>query len=201
MVRRTPKTREFDAAYYRRYYGNRGTRVADAKSTRTLATFVCSYLKFLQVEVREIVDLGCGLGHWRSALAAHFPRARYTGVEYSQYLCDKLGWRHGSAVDYAHDRPADLVVCQGVLQYLDAKAASAALANLGRLTGTALFLEALTQRDWEETCDRSVTDGDVFLRPVEFYRRRLKREFAACGGGVFVKRDAGVNLFDLERND
>lgn len=198
MVRRACEPRQFDAAYYRRYYGDRATRVADAQSTRRLADFVCHYLRFLDIEVREVVDLGCGLGHWRDAIAAHFPRARYTGVEFSEFLCNKLGWRQGSAVDYAHERPVDLVVCQGVLQYLDTKPARAALANLAKLTKTALYLEALTQRDWDENCDRAVTDGDVHLRPAGFYRRALRPNFMTCGGGVFVKRDSGVHLFELE---
>ncbi|HLU40648.1 MAG TPA: class I SAM-dependent methyltransferase [Planctomycetota bacterium] len=188
----------FDAAYYARFYGDRRTRVADAASTRRLGEFVCAYLRFLGLPVREVVDLGCGLGHWRAVIAAQFPRARYTGVEVSDYLCRRYGWQKGSAVDYRHPRPADLVICQGVLQYLDARQARAAIDNLARLTRGALYLEVLTRTDWEENCDRSVTDGAVHLRTGAFYRRLLRRHFHACGGGLFVRRDAGVVLFELE---
>jgi hypothetical protein len=102
-------------------------------------------------------------------------------------------------VDYDHGRSVDLVICQGVLQYLDDPAAAAAIDNLARHCHGALYLEALTRADWEKNCDRSVTDGAVFLRPGAFYRRRLRPHFASCGGGLFVRRDAGVSLFELER--
>jgi len=92
----------------------------------------------------------------------------------------------------------DLVICQGVLQYLDDRTAARALANLARWTDGVLFLEALTRRDWRENCDRERTDGDVHLRDGAWYRRRLARHFQRCGGGVFVARAAGCSLFELE---
>ncbi len=153
--------------------------------------------------VRSILDIGCGVGHWRTAAADEWPRARYFGVEYSEYLCDRFGWTHGSAVDLATTqlRPSgtfDLVICQGVLQYLDDRQAARAIGNLGRWCEGALYLEALTARDWRENCDRERTDGAVHLRSADWYRRRLVRHFRSCGGGVFVSRSAGVTLFDLE---
>jgi hypothetical protein len=102
-------------------------------------------------------------------------------------------------VDYAASEPADLVVCHGVLQYLDARSARRAIANLARLTGGALFLEALTAEDWEHNCDRSLTDGDVFLRPAAWYRRELARRFTNCGGGVFLAASSPAVLYELEK--
>ena len=189
----------FDAAYYARFYGDRRTRVADAASVRRLGDFVCAYLRFLRIDVRQVIDLGCGLGHWQKVIAANFPRARYVGVEVSEYLCRRQGWTRGSAVDYRHPTAVDLVVCQGVLQYLDATSARAAIANLARLSHAALYLEALTTADWQVNCDRSVTDGAVHLRPGAFYRRHLRPHFASCGGGVYVRRSAGISLFELEQ--
>lgn len=153
--------------------------------------------------VHEVLDVGCGVGHWRTAAAELWPKARYHGVEFSAHLCERFGWTRGSVVDLdpaaALGRAAfDLVVCQGVLQYLDSRAAARALQNLARWTDGALYLEALTARDWRENCDRTRTDGDVHLRSAAFYRRRLARDFQTCGGGVFVSRRAGVTLFELE---
>lgn len=199
MARRAAATTTFDAAYYARFYGDRGTRVADAASTRRLGDFVCAYVRFLGLPVREVLDLGCGLGHWQKVIAANYPRARYVGVEASAYLCRRKGWQPGSVVDYAHGHTVDLVICQGVLQYLDAAAARAAIANLAQLSHGALYLEALTTADWNENCDRSTTDGQVYLRAGAFYRRLLRPHFQSCGGGVFVRRTAGVSLFELER--
>lgn len=193
----------FDATYYAKFYDDPATRVSDLPAIRKLAGFVAAYLRYLDVPVRAILDVGCGKGHWRTAAAALWPRAVYRGVEFSEHLCRRHGWIHGSVVDLdckrATGRDAfDLVVCQGVLQYLDDDAAAKALRNLGRWCQGALYLEALTDRDWRENCDRTRTDGAVHLRSAAWYRERLARDFRACGGGVFVHRRAGVTLFDLE---
>jgi len=193
----------FDAGYYERFYGDPATRVSDQREIQRLASFVHGYLAYLQVPVRSILDVGCGVGHWRRACARLWPKARYWGVEYSSYLCEKFGWHNGSIATL---EPAaelgrasfDLVICQGVMQYLDDATARAALANLASWTDGALYLEALTERDWEENCDQTVTDGDVHLRSGAFYRRRLTKNFQDCGGGVFCARRAGVALFELE---
>jgi SAM-dependent methyltransferase len=193
----------FDAGYYERFYADPRTRVSDGSAVRKLAGFVAGYLRYLDVPVRSILDVGCGVGHWRTAARRCWPRARYHGLEYSQHLCDRFGWTQGSVVDFdpRSMRAAgtfDLVVCQGVLQYLDDRAAARAITNLGRWCEGALYLEALTQRDWRHNCDRTRTDGDVHLRSGDWYRQRLARHFLDCGGGVFCSRKAGVTLFELE---
>ncbi|MBK8974705.1 MAG: class I SAM-dependent methyltransferase [Planctomycetes bacterium] len=195
-----PATR-FDRAYYDRFYRDPRTRVASREETARLARFVCAYVGFLELPLRHVLDLGCGLGAWRDALAVCAPKARYTGVEYSEYLCDELGWEHGSVVDYHSDRAFDLVVCQGVLQYLGDRDAGRALHNLAGLCQGALFLEVLTRADWERNCDRRRTDGDVHLRTGRWYRTRLRPHFVNIGGGVFVHRGAGLRHFELETLD
>ena len=189
----------FDADYYRRFYGDAGTRVVSRQEVARLVRFVASYLDYLQLPVRRVLDAGCGLGWWRAPLRRRFPRAVYTGIELSPYLCQKHGWEQASVVDYRAEQPFDLVICQGVLQYLDDREAARAIDNLGRLCRGALYLEALTTEDWQRSVDRSRTDGDVARRSGRWYRRRLARHFESAGGGVFVHRDARVVMFELER--
>ena len=148
--------------------------------------------------MRRVLDAGCGLGYWRAVIAEHYPRARYTGIERSEYLCRELGWTHASVADYRGRGRFDLVICQGVLQYLDEREAAAAIENLARLCSGALYLEALTSEDWRDHCDRRCTDGAVHLRKDGWYRTRLSRHFRACGGGLFLHRDAAPVLFTLE---
>lgn len=188
----------FDAAYYARYYEDARTRVASAEDTARLARFVGAYLAHLGVRPRSALDLGCGLGWWRPALETLYPGVRYRGVERSAHLCETLGWEQGSVVDYAGP-VADLVICQGVLHYLDRQEALAAVATLARVAKKALYLEALTKEDWEHHVDRARTDGSMKLRPASFYRKALAPHFVACGGGLYLPHASPAVLFELER--
>ena len=98
----------------------------------------------------------------------------------------------------AHQRRFDLVVCKGVLQYLTRDEAERALDNLGELCRGCLYLEALTTEDWTNACDKRRTDGEVYLRPVRFYRSRLRRSFRGVGAGVFVHERSPAVLYALE---
>jgi trans-aconitate methyltransferase len=188
----------FDSSYYERYYRNPRTRVTTEREVQRLGRFVCSYLAHLDVSVQRVLDAGCGLGYWRGVVAEHYPRARYQGIEVSAYLCQELGWTQASIAEYRPRGRFDLVICQGVLQYLDASEADAAIENLGRLCRGALYLEALTAEDWRDNCDRHATDGKVHLRAAAWYRRRLARSFRACGGGVYLHKQADAVLYALE---
>jgi SAM-dependent methyltransferase len=188
----------FDQRYYDRYYRSARTRVSgDADATR-LADFIAHYLTYLGQPVRNILDVGCGLGQLQKPLIERFPRARYLGVEYSRYACERYGFTQGSVIDFKTKSSFDLVVCRGVLQYLSARDAQLALQNLGRLCRGALYLEALTTEDWHKNADRERTDGAVYLRPARFYRRQLSTHFTSAGGGIFVHERSAAVLYALE---
>jgi len=190
---------KFDKRYYDRFYGRNRPLRRDVVNTQRLGDFVCSYLKYIGLPVRSVLDLGCGLGLWRDGITRHFPQARYHGVEYSDYLCEKYGWEHGSVVDYRARRPSDLVICQDTIQYLSDDAASKAIRNLAKLTRGALYLSAPSRRDWKETADAEISDTKVYKRTADWYRARLESAFFNLGGGVFLRRDAPVALWELER--
>ena len=189
--------RRFDETYYTRHYGDPETKV-ETESIDRLVNFVCAYLDYLHIEVREVIDFGCGVGLWRAPLERAWPHVRYIGIEASEHACERYGWTRGSVVDHEHGRAVDLVICQGVLQYLPAREAKRAIRNLARHTGSALYLEALTRADWELVCDQSRTDGDVYLRSGDWYRSALGERFLACGGGLFLPKHSRVPLFELE---
>lgn len=192
----------FDEAYYQRFYFDKKTSVVDPQHLERLGTFVCSYLKYLRVPVQRVLDVGCGIGLWKDIVARHFPGARYQGVEFSPYLCEKFGWQQGSVVDYAAREPFDFVICQGVLPYLNPPDLKAALHNLGRLCKGALYVEAVAREDYEQdTVDEDLTDNRVFRHRAELYRRGLREGFVELGGGVWLSRQAEVPMFALEHVD
>lgn len=194
-----PDRRKFDGAYYERYYGDSGMSASDRAEMAALGDFVCAYLNYLEQPMRRVLDIGCGLGTWRKIIARHFPRARYTGVEFSAYLCKRHGWLQGSVLDFEARTPFDLVICQDVLQYLSPTDATAAIDNLARLCRGALYFNALTKEDWEQNCDQARTDSNVYMRTGDWYRHRLRKHFVNAGGGLFMKSDSPVVLWELAR--
>ena len=188
----------FDKAYYDRFYRDPATRCASVQDARVQADFLAGYLRYLEVPVREIVDIGCGLGRLLHALDKHFPQARAVGVEGSAYLCREYGWQRATLPDYAPPHAFDLVICQDVLAYLDATDAAAAIDALGRVTRKALLFGALTTEDLV-LCDEARTDTDVYLRRAAWYRRRLGREFEPVGGGLWLKKPTHAVIWTLDR--
>ncbi len=188
----------FDSAYFRKYYRNRQTRVVTPGEMRSRAALIVAILRQAQIPVRRILDAGCGIGLLRKPFADLLPRARYTGLELSDYLCRKYGWESGSIADYSPREPFDLVICYDVLQYLPDEEASRALVNLAGLTRAVVYVSALTQEDWLQNCDRSRTDRAVHLRPGGWYRRRLRRHFRYLGFGVWLRKEVVAILWDLE---
>ncbi len=178
---------------------NPATRVVTRGEMRSRAALIASILRHIQIPVRRILDAGCGLGLLRMPFAELYPRARYTGLEASPYLCKRHGWMQGSVVDFAPRKPFDLVICYDVLQYLTDAEAARAIANFAKLTRSSLYVSALTKEDWRDNCDRSRTDRAVHLRSGAWYRRRLKKSFRYLGFGVWLRKDAAAALWDMEQ--
>lgn len=191
----------FDAAYFRRFYLNAATRVTSAAAMRDRARLIAALLRHAQIPVRSILDAGCGLGLLQKPFAEFLPRARYSGIEVSVYLCARHGWRAASVTDFKPRTPYDLVVCYDVLQYLPERAAARAIANLGRLSRAAVYVSALTREDWRANCDRALTDRAVHLRAGAWYQRRLKRHFHYLGAGVWLRKEVTPILWEMERSE
>lgn len=199
-MQRPDPSKRFDAAFYRRFYLDRRTRVINRREVALRVELIGAFMRHAGLRVRTILDAGCGLGLFREPLIREFPGAHYTGLEASSYVCAKHGWVCGSVATFQPKRPYDLVVCYDVLQYLDDRDAAAAMSNLGALCRGALHFGALTREDWEQHCDRRYTDRNVTLRPAAWYRRRLRRAFLNAGSGMFVRRDVPALLWELERD-
>ena len=190
-------TGRFDREYYRRFYLDPRTAVISRVEMRERAGLIAAYARHIGLPVRNILDAGCGIGLLRAPLLRAFPRAAWTGLEYSEYLCQRYGWTQGSLATFRAD-PFDLVVCYDVLQYLDDRTAARAIVSLGRLTRGLLYISALTSRDWRENCDRTRTDREVHLREAAWYGQRLRRWFRPSGVGFWIRRGAPLSTWEME---
>lgn len=185
----------FNERYYSKWYDSDiDTRQYIADKA---ARFVLSYVEHMDARVSTVLDLGCGLGLWKKALARHDPRVKYVGVEWSSHLCQKLGWQQGDVRTYSPGRTFDLVVCQAVLQYLPDDECEAAIENLARLSRRFLYLEVLTAGDAKEICAPDGTDLDVHVRTASWYAQRLARRFVNLGGGLYAKPTMRQHYYEL----
>jgi SAM-dependent methyltransferase len=192
---------DFDAAFYRRFYRDPATRVSDLAEVVRLARFVHAYLGYLRLPIASVLDIGCGLGHWRAAMRKLKLGAQYRGTEVSPLMCRRYGWAQVSIADWRAKPRADLVVCRSVLQYLTRAEAERAIVNLAASCRFALYFEVLTRRDWTRLVDRARTDGSVHLRSAAWYRKRLGKHFRDLGGGLFLRRSAPVSFYEMETRD
>jgi len=188
----------FDEAYYRRYYHDPRTAVTSRAEMRDRAELIATCVRYVGLPVSRILDAGCGVGLLRAPLQRRLPRAQYTGLEASEYLCRRYGWQHGTLQTLADDVQYELVVCYDVLQYLGREAARQAIAKLARVCCGALYFGALTSGDWRHNCDQSRTDRVPGLRSAAWYRRELARAFKPLGCGMWLRRGAPVTVWDLD---
>jgi 2-polyprenyl-3-methyl-5-hydroxy-6-metoxy-1,4-benzoquinol methylase len=188
----------FDYEYYKRYYYDPKTAVTNKREMQSRARLIAAYAEHTGLPTRRILDAGCGTGLLRPWLKRYLPRATYTGIEASEYLCQRYGWQHASIEAYKPSAPFDVVVCYDVMQYLDSAKADRAMANFGKLCRGVLYFTALTRVDWEHNCDRTRTDSNVHLRSAQWYRSRLRTSFREAGCGFWLRRGAPFTVWDLE---
>ena len=194
-----PKARpRFDAAYYRRFYLTAATRAMSRSQTEIRGALVAALVRQLDIPVRRILDVGCGLGWYKRPLRRVFRDADYVGTEISEYLCRTRGWIRGSIVDLKLRGQFDLVICSDVVQYLNAQDAARAIRNLSKLCRGALYFHVPTRRDWAENVDPSGTDLNVKLRSGLWYRKELRRYFVHVGSGVHVRDTVRFAQWELE---
>ncbi|MCL2725321.1 MAG: class I SAM-dependent methyltransferase [Polyangiaceae bacterium] len=199
MARRAPESEIFNAAYYRRYYGDRRTRVHGATEVARLCTAVTSLLDWWQFPIDTVLDVGAGVGVWRDWFSKRRPKTKYRSIEISRYACETYGHELRDIARWRDPAAYDLVVCQGVLPYLDDEQAERAIDNLGAMTGGFLYLEAITKKDLRNVVDDVKTDIEVYARTGVWYRKRLERHYMSVGCGLWAKKGTPVLFYELER--
>jgi hypothetical protein len=199
MAKGRESTSSFDAGYYGTYYGSARTRVHGAKEIARLCTAVTSMLDWWSVPIDTVLDVGAGVGLWRDWFKKHRPKTVYRSTEVSRYACAQYGHEQRDITKWRTNAVFDLVVCQGVLPYLDDAGCAKAIENLAAMTAGLLYLEAITKKDVHEVIDGSKTDVKVHERTGAWYRSRLRAHYTELGCGLWAKHDAPVLFYELER--
>lgn len=191
-------TMRFDEAYYRRFYKDPSTRVYDQARHAHLVAGVVNQLEWFGMELTDVLDVGAGLGWWGAWLKKHRKGVYVVSTELEREVCKKYGHTQADITTFRLERQFDLVVCQGVLPYLDTSGAAAAIENLAAMCSGFLYLEAITRDDLKDAIDAMRTDMRVEFRPAAWYRKQLKPHFREVGGGLYAARRANLPFFALE---
>jgi len=191
-------TLRFDEAYYQRFYKDPMTRVYDQKRHAKLVTGVVSLSEWFGLRITDVLDVGAGLGWWGQWFKKHRKDVKVISTELEKEICKKYGHRQADLTVFRLEQQFDLVICQGVLPYLDATGAEAAIENLAAMSGGLLYLEAITRDDMKDAIDAQRTDLRVNLRPASWYRKRLAPHFREVGAGIYAARRANLPFFALE---
>jgi 2-polyprenyl-3-methyl-5-hydroxy-6-metoxy-1,4-benzoquinol methylase len=189
----------FDEAYFRKFYESRRSRVYSAEQVDHLAQGVTGFVRWFGAEIESVLDVGAGTGLWGAWFKRRMPTVAYRSVDVSDYACSTYGHEKRDISTWRAREKYDLVICQGVLPYLDDRACVKAIANIAAMCRGYFYVEAITARDLREVCDRSKTDVRVLARPKAFYRRAIGRYFEPLGCGLHHVRTSTAVFYDLER--
>lgn len=191
---------DFDRDFFARFYERASTSVISEDDVFRRACFVLAYLAHLRVDVHTVLDAGCGTGLWKRALLGIDESIHYTGIDPSEYMCRTHGWIQSTVADFRPKQKFDLVVCQDVMQYMDADEVDRSFRNITRLCRGALYFDVPTSDDIADGhLDMRKTDRKIHVRSAAWYRKRLKKDFVSAGGGVFVTARSRAIVLALER--
>jgi SAM-dependent methyltransferase len=190
--------RRFDEAYYHRFYENPKTRIYGAKEHANLAQYVFSIARWNDIPINSVLDVGAGIGLWKNWIAKNTKDVEYTGTEVSQVMCKKHGYQHRDIARWRDRRKYDLIICQGVLQYLADPDVAPAVANIAAMAGGLVYFEVLTRGDLRERADVDLTDTDVHVRNGSYYRGLFAKHLLPIGCGLHWTRELPPPFWELD---
>ena len=171
---------------------------------RQLRLIVSAAEYLLDRPVSSVLDVGCGEGNWSTVLREIRPRARYVGVDGSEYAVRRFGARRnihlgtlGNIDSIGLKGPFDLILCLGVLNYVPPDELQRGLRQLRALSGGVAYLEIFTRAD-EATGDFRKSAA----RWPAWYRSVIRRAgFVALGLHCYLPKELASHAAALERAD
>lgn len=197
------QSRRYDRAYFDKWYRDPAHRISTPALTRrkcAVAVSVAEY--YLERPIRSVLDVGCGEGQWRMALARLRPDASYTGVDASEYAVGRFGRRRNlklGSFTSLHEldlAPSyDLIVCSDLLYYLPDAALSPGLRTIVSLLEGIAFLEA-----YPTDIDLVGDTKGIARRNAAFYRKLFRRHgLVSCGTHCYAGPSLAEYVTALER--
>lgn len=189
---------QFDQAYYDRFYLSPKTRVISADEHAHLARFVFEFAKYNGIEIESVLDVGAGVGLWKRWIAKNSKNTTYLGTEVSKVMCKEHGYLNKDIARWRDRNEHDLIICQGVLQYLPDPDVAPAVANLAAMSRGLLYAEITTRLDLRERTDTEKTDSNIFVRNGSYYKGILQKHFVQIGAGLWWNKELPLPFYELE---
>lgn len=189
---------QFDQAYYDRFYLSPKTRVVAPDEHAQLAKFVFAFARYNGIELKSVLDIGAGVGLWKTWIEKHAKQTHYVGTEVSRVMCEKHGYLNRDIARWRDREQHDLIICQGILQYLPDPDVAPAVANLAAMSRGLLYVEVTTRLDLRERTDKDRTDQNIFIRNGSYYRGILQKHFLQVGAGLWWTKELPPPFFELE---
>jgi SAM-dependent methyltransferase len=195
----------YDRRYFDKWYRHPRHRVKTKEDMTRQLGFVVSVTEYLlERRLRTVLDVGCGEGNWAPVLHALRPRAKYVGVDGSEYAVKRFGKRRnirlgslGTIGSIGLKGPFDLILCLGVLNYVAEDELRRGLRQLHGLAGGVAYLEIFTRAD-----DASGDFRRSAARWPAWYRTLIRRSgFVPLGLHCYLPRDLAFHAAALERAD
>ena len=195
--------KRFDGGYFDKWYRHPKYRVGTTADLARMVRFAVTAAEYVLARpVRSVLDVGAGEGRWQPVLQKLRPRARYYGVDPSDYAVRRFGRRRnivrGTLDDLADLFPGrrfDLVVSCSVFNYLDRDTMARGLRSVAARTGGMAYLEIFTSEDDVE--------GDTIgwhAESRDTYRRTMQGAgLIPCGLHCYIPADHASSLVALER--
>ena len=193
--------KQYDRAYFERWYHRAETRVNSHLEVRrkvTLAVAMAEYV--LRRPLRSVLDIGCGEGAWLPHLRALRSRVDYLGLDPSDYAVERFGRTRNIRKATFGELPElnvgvhDLVVCSDVLHYVDEREIRGGIRAIAKACDGLAFIEVLTAED-----DITGDLEGLLRRPAAFYRNTFRKAgLTQIGPYCWLPRELRATVAELE---
>src|ERR1043166_8878538 len=100
-------------------------------------------------------------------------------------MCKKHGFQHRDIARWRDRKKHDLIVCQGVLQYLPDPDVAPAVANIAPMSRGVVYVEVRTRQAVRERCNTTKPDTDIFVRSGSYCRGVWSKHLLSVGPGLW----------------
>jgi SAM-dependent methyltransferase len=195
----------YDRAYFDKWYRHPRHRVKSPLDIARQIRFVVSAAEYLlERPVRRVLDVGAGEGNWLPPLRKVRPGVKYYGVDASAYAVRRWGTRRnirlgtfGTLGTLGLPDAFDVVLCCGVLMYVDPDELRVGLREIARLSAGVCYFEVFTSAD-----DASGDFNQRAARSPGWWRREIESAgFVNCGMHLWLPRRMAGLASAMERAD